>query len=103
MWLPASERARRRLLRATTPDGLARVLKGDLDVIVGRALKKRPEERYASVTAFSEDLKRYLHDEPISARRDTLAYRSKKFLRRHPRGVAATAAVVLLLAGLVGF
>lgn len=90
-------------LRGTTPEGLARALKGDLDVIVGRALKKRPEERYASVTAFSEDLKRYLHDEPISARRDTLAYRSKKFVRRHPRGVAATAAVVLLLAGLVGF
>jgi serine/threonine protein kinase/Tfp pilus assembly protein PilF len=90
-------------LRGTTPEALARTLKGDLDIIVARALKKRPEERYASVTAFSEDLKRYLNDEPISARRDTLAYRAMKFVRRHPRGVAAAAAVILLLAGLVGF
>ena len=90
-------------VRGTTPEGLARVLKGDLDVIVGRALKKRPEERYASVTAFSEDLKRYLNDEPISARRETLAYRATKFVRRHPRGAGAAAAAVLLLAGLVGF
>jgi eukaryotic-like serine/threonine-protein kinase len=90
-------------VRGTTPEGLARALKGDLDVIVGRALKKRPEERYASVTAFSEDLKRWLSDEPISARRDTLAYRATKFVRRHPRGVGATSAVVMLLAGLVGF
>jgi serine/threonine protein kinase len=90
-------------MRGTTPDVLRRALKGDLDVIVARALKKRPEERYASVTAFSDDLKRYLKNEPISARRDTLAYRGKKFARRHPRGVAAAAAVLLLLAGLVGF
>ena len=90
-------------LRSTTPDALAHALKGDLDIIVGRALKKRPEERYASVTAFSDDLKRYLNDEPISARRDTLAYRATKFVRRHPRGVAAAGAVVLLLASLVGF
>ncbi len=90
-------------LRSTTPDALAHALKGDLDIIVCRALKKRPEERYASVTAFSDDLKRYLNDEPISARRDTLAYRATKFVRRHPRGVAAAGAVVLLLASLVGF
>jgi serine/threonine protein kinase/Tfp pilus assembly protein PilF len=90
-------------LRATTPDGLRRLLKGDLDTIVAKALKKNPEERYASVSALADDLTRYLNDEPISARRDTLAYRTAKFVRRHRRGLAAAAAVVLLLACLVGF
>src|SRR5262249_54092136 len=48
-------------LRATTPDGLHRILKGDLDTIVAKALKKRPEERYASVTALADDVRRYLN------------------------------------------
>jgi len=90
-------------LRSTTPDALRRELKGDLDTIVAKALKKNPAERYPSVTALAEDLQRYLDDEPISARPDTLAYRAGKFLRRNARVVAAATAVVLLLAGLVGF
>ena len=75
----------------------------DLDVIVAKALKKEPGERYASVTAFADDLRRYLHHEPISARPDTLAYRSAKFVRRHARAVAAAAVVVTVLAALVAF
>ena len=89
--------------RTTTPDGLRRLLKGDLETIVGKALKKSPMERYQSVTAFADDLRRYLGHEPISARPDTLAYRTAKFARRHARAVAATAAMVLLLTGLIGF
>ncbi len=91
------------VMRATTPDGLRRVLKGDLDTIVAKALKKNPGERYGSVTALADDLRHYLAQEPIGARPDTLAYRAAKFARRNRRGVAAAAAVVLLLTGLVGF
>ncbi len=46
--------------RATTPDALHRLLRGDLDTIVAKALKKNPAERYASVTALADDLRRYL-------------------------------------------
>jgi tetratricopeptide (TPR) repeat protein len=90
-------------LRDTTPEGLRRELKGDLDTIVARALKKNPEERYASVTALADDLRRYLDDEPISARPDTLAYRAVKFVRRRSRPLAAVGAAALLLAGVVAF
>jgi eukaryotic-like serine/threonine-protein kinase len=89
--------------RAATPDGLRRVLKGDLDTIVARALKKDPAQRYASVTALADDLRRYLHHEPIGARPDTLTYRGAKFVRRHRGGVAAASAVTLLLGGLTAF
>src|SRR6266700_7283588 len=50
--------------RATTPDKLRRLLRGDLDTIVAKALKKSPQERYPSVKAFAEDLQRYLRHEP---------------------------------------
>jgi eukaryotic-like serine/threonine-protein kinase len=86
--------------RATTPDKLQRLLRGDLDTIVGKALKKNPQERYASVTALADDLRRYLKHEPISARVDTLAYRTVKFVRRNRVVVAlATVALVAILAG----
>lgn len=69
--------------RATTPDKLARALRGDLDTIISKALKKNPQERYASVTAFADDIRRYLNHEPISARPDTAVYRAAKFVRRN--------------------
>ena len=98
---PAAAEASR--ARSTTGDGLRRLLKGDLDTIVAKALKKNPAERYPSVTALAEDVRRYLDHQPISARPDTVRYRAAKFVRRHTRGVAAAAAVILLLAALTGF
>jgi len=68
---------------------------GDLGTILGKALKKSPQERYASVTALAEDLRRYLNREPIAARPDTVAYRTSKFIRRHRLGVAVAAAVLV--------
>jgi len=68
---------------------------GDLGTILGKALKKRPEERYAAVTALADDLRRYLNHEPISARPDTLAYRAAKFVRRHRVGVSVAMAALL--------
>ena len=87
--------------RASTPDKLSRLLRGDLDTIVGKALKKLPQERYASPTALADDLRRYLKYEPISARPDTILYRGRKFVRRNWSAVALTAlALVAILAGL---
>jgi serine/threonine protein kinase len=90
----AATKARR---RATTPDKLSRLLRGDLDTIVAKALKKHPQERYASIKAFADDLQRYLRYEPISARPDTIAYRAGKFIRRHRSTVVAALLVTLAL------
>jgi serine/threonine-protein kinase len=79
-----------------------RQLRGDLDTIIGKALKKNPSERYQSVTAMAEDLRRSLAHEPIAARRDSLGYRAATFVRRHRWPMAAAAVVFALLAtGLV--
>jgi tetratricopeptide (TPR) repeat protein len=89
--------------RATTPEKLGRMLRGDLDTIITKALKKDPAERYPSVTALADDLRRYLKNETISARPDTLAYRAAKFVRRNRTAVAlGTLAVITTLGGLVG-
>jgi serine/threonine-protein kinase len=89
--------------RSATPDKLRRLLRGDLDTIVGKALKKNPQERYSSVTAFADDLRRYLRHEPISARPDTLPYRASKFVRRNRVAVALAAfAMIAIIAGLAG-
>jgi eukaryotic-like serine/threonine-protein kinase len=89
--------------RAVTPEKLQHVLRGDLDNIVAKAQKKNPHERYASVTAFADDIKRHLHHEPISARADSFGYRTAKFVRRNRMPVALSAAVIIaMVAGLAG-
>jgi serine/threonine-protein kinase len=86
--------------RDTTPHKLSRLLRGDLDTIVAKALKKEPAERYSSVTAMAEDLRRYLKSEPISAQPDTFAYRAVKFVRRNRMAVALlTLVAVTTVAG----
>ena len=81
----------------------SRLYTGDLDNIVARALKKRPEERYPTVSALADDLERYLAHEPVSARADSWAYRARKFVRRNRVTVAlATLALLALCAGLAG-
>jgi serine/threonine-protein kinase len=83
--------------RNMSPAALRRVLQGDIDTIIAKALKKAPHERYASVTAMGDDLRRYLAHEPISARRDAITYRAAKFVRRNRLAVASA---VVILAGL---
>ncbi len=79
-----------------------KALRGDLDNIVLKALRKEPERRYASVDEFSDDIRRHLAGLPVRARKDTTAYRARKFIRRHKTGVAAAAIVVLaLIAGVI--
>jgi len=89
--------------RATVPERLRRQLRGDLDTILGKALKKNPGERYGSVVTLADDLQRYLNQQPISARPDTLRYRTAKFVRRNRAAVAFSVfALIAVIAGLAG-
>ena len=76
-----------------------RSLRGDLDNIVLKALKKEPERRYSSVEQFSEDIRRHLRGLPVAARSDTLRYRAEKFVRRNPLVVAALLIALTALGG----
>ena len=87
---------------AEPPERLRRRLQGDLDNIVLMAIRKDPQRRYGSAEQFSDDIRRYLEGLPVIARRDTLGYRSSKFLRRHMAATVAVAGVlVALVAGLI--
>jgi len=81
--------------RQSSPESLRRTLRGDLDTIVLKGLKKHPQERYSSVTDLGEDIGRYLHDEPIAARRDTFVYRMRKFTRRNRMAVTIAALILI--------
>ncbi len=76
-----------------------RRLRGDLDTIVAKALKKAAGERYASVTAFADDVRRHLDRQPIRARPDTLVYRAATFVRRNRLPVGLAALVLVALVG----
>ena len=85
--------------RGTQPQALKRLLAGDLDNILLMALRKDPQRRYASAEQFSEDIRRTLTGLPVTARPDTLGYRTAKFLRRNWLGASVAAAFLILLAG----
>jgi Flp pilus assembly protein TadD/predicted Ser/Thr protein kinase len=79
---------------------LDRRLRGDVEIIVGKALEKDPARRYPSAAELSEDIRRHLRHEPIRARPPSVLYQLGKFARRHKALVATTAAFLgLLLAG----
>jgi len=84
--------------RSTLPEKLQRELRGDLDTIVLKALRKEPQRRYPSAEQLSEDLRRSLQGLPVMAQRNSGSYRAGKFIRRHKAGVAAA---ILLVASLV--
>ncbi len=85
--------------RESTPQRLSRRLRGDLDNIVLTALRKEPLRRYAAIGPFADDLAAYLEHRPVTARRDTVLYRARKFTRRHT--VVVVASVFVLAAVLV--
>lgn len=84
--------------RSVTAKALARRLRGDLDTVLATALAHAPVRRYASVEAFTEDLRRHRAHHPIRARRASFGHRLRRFLGRHR---VATALAVLLAASLV--
>jgi tetratricopeptide (TPR) repeat protein len=77
---------------------LGRGLRGDLDLINLKALRKDPARRYSTVAQLSQDITRHLTRLPVLARPDSVHYRTTMFVRRHKAGVAAAALVVLSLA-----
>jgi serine/threonine-protein kinase len=77
--------------------GIRREIRGDLDNIVTKALKKSPQERYGTVSDFADDLRRWLDHEPIRARPDGLVYRARKLVRRNRVVMAAGALVFVAL------
>ncbi len=85
-----------------SPGQLRRILRGDLDTIVLKAMAKEPERRYGSAEALAADIRRFLEGLPIKARSESMFYRGRRFAARHRAGLAVTMAVMLtLLAALV--
>ncbi len=79
-----------------SPDSLDPKLRGDLTTIIRKAMSRDREDRYASAAALGEDLRRYLRDEPITARPASGLYQIRMLVRRH-RAVASVTLVALLL------
>ncbi len=88
--------------RRARPGELRRKLRGDLDTIVLTALHKEPQRRYHSVVELAADIDRAVRALPISARPDTMLYRTRRFLRRNRVGVALAGGVLFLVAALLG-
>jgi tetratricopeptide (TPR) repeat protein/predicted Ser/Thr protein kinase len=87
----------------TSLSSINRIFRGDVDTIVAKALEKDKERRYQSVAGLAADIRRYLSDEPISARPASAVYQLRKFARRNRAlvgGVLAT--LVVLLIGVAG-
>jgi eukaryotic-like serine/threonine-protein kinase len=96
---PSHVAARRAKETGSLPDKRrARLLAGDLDNIVLKALSKLPEQRYASVEALGQDLRRYLEGQPVHARAQSFQYRARKYLRRHALGLGIGGFVTGVLA-----
>jgi eukaryotic-like serine/threonine-protein kinase len=84
--------------RSTSAKKLRRALTGDLDNIIAMAMRKEPERRYGSAQQLAGDIRRHLDGLPVIARRDTLSYRTAKFVRRHwlPVGTGVSAAFMIM-------
>ncbi len=95
---------------ATRPSGreisspqMRRELRGDLDAIILKALRKPPEQRYASVAELAADVENHLHRRPVSARRGGWRYRTSRFLRRNALvAILVSFALAALVLGLAG-
>ena len=89
--------------RASAPPRLQRALMGDLEDIAALALRKAPQQRYASVPALADDVVRHMRHEPVRARAGSRAYRLSRFVRRHRVAVAATVGIAIaMVVGIAG-
>lgn len=84
------------------PAAMRRLLRGDLDNIVLKAIDPEPERRYGSASALCEDIERHLSHRPVLAHPPSKWYRSRKFVARHRGGVATTAAFLLAILAALG-
>jgi len=83
--------------RHVEPAQLTKLVRGELDWIVMKALEKDRNRRYETANGFARDIQRYLADEPVQACPPSLLYRCRKFVRRNRMTLAGTAAVVFVL------
>jgi serine/threonine protein kinase len=88
--------------RGTSPQGLVKLLSGDLETILFKALAKEPAGRYATVAAFAEDLQRFIDGRAVLARPASFWYRSGKFVRRNKYAVGAAVTACIALLALTG-
>src|SRR5262249_19964103 len=89
--------------RGTEPAKLSKLLKGELDWLVMKALEKDRTRRYATANGMARDSQRYLADEMVEARPPSVGYRVGKFVRRHKGQIIAASLVLLaLVGGIVG-
>ena len=73
-------------------------LRGDLDRIVGKALRKAPQERYGTIVELAADLRAWQEGRPVTAATQSIAYKTRRFVRRNRGTVAAAAALAVTLA-----
>lgn len=93
-------KANRTLLMAPNTVNLrSNSIRGDLDNIVLKALRKEPERRYSSAENFAEDIKRHLRGLPVNARPNTFSYRTEKFIKRNKASVFAGGIIFLAILG----
>jgi hypothetical protein len=85
--------------RQTEPAKLTKLVRGELDWIVMKALEKDRNRRYDTANGFAMDVQRYLADEPVLACPPSVAYRLRKFVRRNKGPVLAASIIILLLIG----
>ncbi|NNE46578.1 MAG: serine/threonine protein kinase [Rhodothermales bacterium] len=85
--------------RSSHVDAVKRQLRGDVDSIVMKALRKHPARRYQSVESFADDIGCYLDSRPVGARNGTYAYRISKYVRRNRITVAFISVLALTLLG----
>ena len=89
-----------RVMSASGEDSVPRLrrrLRGDLDTITLKALRTRPDDRYSSVQQMAEDIRCHLAGLPVHARPQTLAYRARKFSRRHRASLSGALVVLVSL------
>ena len=95
-----------RIIREEEPSRLSSInttFRGDIETIVQRAMEKDRDRRYQSAAELAGDLRRFLRDEPIIARRASAAYQFRKFAKRNKAMVAGSAAtLVALILGVIG-
>jgi eukaryotic-like serine/threonine-protein kinase len=98
----AASGAERALRRGTTPRRLRRLLRGDLDAVVLKALRKQPADRHGSVQLLAEDIRAWLERRPVAARRGSLRYNLLRFAQRHAIAAGFAVLAVLALTGGLG-
>jgi len=89
-------------LRGSDPKQLGKLMRGELDWIVMKALDKERARRYETATALARDVERYLHDEPVEACPPSALYRFRKFARRQKTGLVIATVLTLALLVVLG-